>query len=314
MRLPNAFNVQNSKMLMNSLKQVEVHPNVKVCSFDIKNMYTSIPRDKLNIIIHRSLTRNNVPNEHIHEITTLTKVVLNQNYFQYNNELYSQEEGLAMGAPTSSILADIYIQHLEHNGIIQILQNHHITDYYRYVDDIVYDETRTNVQNTLDEFNLVDPNIQYTAETQYNGKLNYLDITIIINNNTFTFAIYRKPTTTDTIIPNDSSHPTEHKVAAIRYMENRRTTYPISIEQKHNETHVINTILRNGYIPRIQPHKRKTSSNTTPKETRKWATFTYVGKEVRAITKLFKDTEVHVAYKTKNTTQHHLQTEKQERP
>jgi hypothetical protein len=256
MRLPNAFNVQNSKMLMNSLKQLEVHPNVKVCSFDIKNMYTSIPINKLVNIIHRSLTHNNIPDEHIHEITTLTKVILDQNYFQYNNELYSQNEGLAMGAPTSSILAEIYIQYLEHNGIIQILQNHHIIDYYRYVDDIpiIYDETHTNILNTLDEFNSVDPNIQYTAETQNDGKLNYLDITIINNNNTFTFAIYRKPTTTDTIIPNDSCHPTEHKAAAIRYMENRRLTYPIYIEQKHNETHIINTILHNnGY----------TLSNTT---------------------------------------------------
>jgi hypothetical protein len=98
-------------------------------------------------------------------------------------------------------------------------------------------------------------------------------------------------------------------------MENRRTTYPISIEQKHNETHVVNMTLRkNGYIPRIQPHKKKTSSNTTPKESRKWATFTYVGKEVRAITKLFKDTEVHIAYKTKNTTQHHLQLKNEKDP
>jgi hypothetical protein len=89
---------------------------------------------------------------------------------------------------------------------------------------------------TLDEFNLIDPNIQYTVETQNDGKLNYLDITIINNNNTFTFDIYRKHTTTDTIIPNYSCHPTEHKAAAIRYMENRRITYPISMEQKQKET------------------------------------------------------------------------------
>jgi hypothetical protein len=196
MRLPNAFNVQNSKMLMNGLKQLEVHPNVKVCSFDIKNMYTSIPINELVNIIHRSLTRNNIPDELIHEITTLTKVVLDQNYFQYNNEIYSQKEGLAMGAPTTSILAEIYIQYPEHNGIIQILKNHHIIDYYRYVDDIliIYDETRTNIQNTLDEFNLIDPNIQYTAETQNDGKLNYLDITIINNNNTFIHLCYLQET------------------------------------------------------------------------------------------------------------------------
>jgi hypothetical protein len=56
--------------------------------------------------------------------------------------------------------------------------------------------------------------------------------------------------TIDTIIPNNSCHPTEHKTAAIRYLENRRTTYPISIEHKHKEALIINTILRNnGYTP-----------------------------------------------------------------
>jgi hypothetical protein len=63
---------------------------------------------------------------------------------------------------------------------------------------------------------------------------NYLDITIENTNNTFTFSIYRKPTTTDLIIHNDSCHPTEHKHSAIRCMINRMNTYPISTERKHN--------------------------------------------------------------------------------
>jgi hypothetical protein len=81
MSLPNAFNVQNSIALMNNLKQVNVLPNVKIYSFDIKNMYTSIPINDLVNIIQRSLTRNNLPDEYKQEIITLTKVILDQNYF-----------------------------------------------------------------------------------------------------------------------------------------------------------------------------------------------------------------------------------------
>jgi hypothetical protein len=86
------------------------------------------------------------------------------------------------------------------------------------------------------------------------------------------------------------------------------TTYPISTEQKQNETRIINTILRNnGYTSYTKSYKKKTPSNTTPKETRKWATFSYIGKEVRTITKLFRNTEIRIAYKTRNTIQHLLQ-------
>jgi hypothetical protein len=90
-----------------------------------------------------------------------------------------------MGAPTSAILAEIFIQCLEHNAIIQ---KHHILDYYRYVDDIliIYNENYTNIQNTLNDFNSVHPNIQYTMEKQIANKLNYLDVTIENTNNTFT--------------------------------------------------------------------------------------------------------------------------------
>jgi hypothetical protein len=211
-----------------------------------------------------------------------------------------------MGAPTSAILAEIFIQHLEHDDILKILQKHHILDYYRYVDEIliIYHENYTDINDTLNDFISIHPNIQYTTETQTKNKLNYLNIFIENTNNTFTFNIYKKPTTTDLIIHNDSCHPTEHKHLAIRYMINRINTYPISIENKHKETQFLNTILRNnGYPPQIHIHNKRqttnTASNTTQKQT--WITFAYFGNETRTITKLFKNTNLHIAYKTNNT-------------
>jgi hypothetical protein len=38
-----------------------------------------------------------------------------------------------------------------------------------------------------------------------------------------------------------------------------------------------------------------------------FATFTYIGTETRIISNLFKNTNIHIAYRTKNTIQHHLQ-------
>jgi hypothetical protein len=91
-------------------------------------------------------------------------------------------------------------------------------------------------------------------------------------------------------------------------MTNRRNTYPIPTKYKHNETQIINTILHNnGYTPQILPRKKRNTQNTTSDTNRKWATFTYIGKETRAITKLFKNTNLHIAYKTTNTLQKHLQ-------
>jgi hypothetical protein len=49
------------------------------------------------------------------------------------------------------------------------------------------------------------------------------------------FEIYRKPTHTDIIIPNDSCHPYEHKTSAIKYLINRVNTYPITKEAKRKK-------------------------------------------------------------------------------
>jgi hypothetical protein len=88
-RLPNVFNVQNSETLMHNLKHTSTHFNTKICSFDIKNMYTNIPLDELINIIHTTLTRNNIPDDQKNEIIKLVKVILLQNYFQHNDELYT---------------------------------------------------------------------------------------------------------------------------------------------------------------------------------------------------------------------------------
>ena len=60
-----------------------------------------------------------------------------------------------MGAPSSSILSELYLQYTEHITIYDILMKHNILGYFRYVDDIliVYDTTKTDILKVLDDFN-----------------------------------------------------------------------------------------------------------------------------------------------------------------
>jgi hypothetical protein len=56
------------------------------------------------------------------ELLNLTNTILEQNCIQFNNHFYKQHDGLAMGAPTSAILTEIFIQFLEHTVIYKILK------------------------------------------------------------------------------------------------------------------------------------------------------------------------------------------------
>jgi hypothetical protein len=46
-------------------------------------------------------------------------------------------------------------------------------------------------------------------------------------------------------------------------------------------------------------------------KSKKWAKFTYIGKDTRFITKLFKDTNVRIVFTTNNTIGKHLAMEQQ---
>jgi hypothetical protein len=160
---------------------------------------------------------------------------------------YKQMEGLALGAPTSAILAETFIQHMEHKYIYPILNTQQIIAYYRYVDDIliIYNKKKTNIEETLTHFNNIQPS-KFTIEKEKHRKINYLDITIHRRNNQFEFSIYRKLMQTDIIIPNSSCHPYEHKLSGIRYLVNRLNTYPITDKSKQREKSTISNILQNN--------------------------------------------------------------------
>jgi hypothetical protein len=145
------------------------------------------------------------------------------------------------------------------------------------------------------------PNLHFTHEAESTNTINYLDVTINRRNNHMDIAIYRKPTYTDAIIPYTSNHPPAHKYAAIRYMYNRLETYQLNHTQYNQEYNTIQNILYNNQFP-LQTHihpQRKHHQNTTTTEpqpqNKKWTKFTYIGKETNIITKIFKNTNLHIA-------------------
>jgi len=113
---------------------------------------------------------------------------------------------------------------------------------------------------------------------------------------------YRKPTTTDIIIPSDSCHSLDKKLAAIRYFSNRIETYNIDHrKKKEKSTHwnkycTITNITPPFWIKSLAQKKTKTQDG----HSLNWAYFKYIGKETRFITKLFKNTDVKTTFITNN--------------
>jgi len=75
-----------------------------------------------------------------------------------------QKEDLVMGAPSSSILYEIFLQHTEHSHLPRLTEKPKLINYFRYIDDIlvIYGFLHTNIQAILDDFNSMHQNLTFT--------------------------------------------------------------------------------------------------------------------------------------------------------
>jgi hypothetical protein len=140
-QLPYTYNIKNSIHLINDINNIHTKEHTRMCSFDIIDMYTNISNELIIEGIKLALTIKENDATQTRHIIQLANIILMQNYFEADNKFYIQNNGIAMGAPTSSLLSEIVLQNWEHN-IIRVLIENQIIGYFRYVDDImiIYDE------------------------------------------------------------------------------------------------------------------------------------------------------------------------------
>jgi hypothetical protein len=112
------------------------------------------------------------------EIINILKAVMEQNYSQFDQQYYRQTEQIAMGTPTSAILAEAYIQYVKQKQLYPILMKYQIIGYFRYVDNILifYNQNKTNINETLVEFNKQSTNIKFIIEKEQHNTINFLDL------------------------------------------------------------------------------------------------------------------------------------------
>lgn len=160
-----------------------------------------------------------------------------------------------MGAPTSPLIADIFMNDLEmniFNSKSPLLNN--VLLWKRYVDDIfcIWTGSERQLDTFLKFLNSLHSQIQFTIEIGNNATLNFLDLTLSITNNKIEFNIYRKPTYTDTVIHNTSNHPISQKHSAFHSMIHRLVNVPMSDNNFFTELSIIKQIaVNNGYDPNL---------------------------------------------------------------
>lgn len=98
-----------------------------------------------------------------------------------------------MGSTLSSLISDIFIQHLENQHLKNLQKQFNIIYYSRFVYDVIhiYYHVIDNSEEITYTFNKIHPNIQFTLEKESNS-INFIDLKNFKTKNKFTCQIYTK--------------------------------------------------------------------------------------------------------------------------
>ena len=182
---------------------------------DVKSLYTMIPQDEgIEALLKCSDFLPFPP----HLTKTALSLVLKKNVFRFNQQMYHQKTGVAMGSPISPTLAIVFMDSLE----TPFLASRPLKPllYRRYIDDVFFlwtwgEDTLVQFLAALDNMH---PSIKFTW-VYSKETVNFLDLTIFKPRGfegCLAFKPYSKPTSRHLYIQMDSHHPVSTKRGVIR--------------------------------------------------------------------------------------------------
>ncbi|XP_036336312.1 uncharacterized protein LOC118746576 [Rhagoletis pomonella] len=160
LELPNKYTITNTAELNERMKSLDIPKDAKFVSFDVKDLCPSIPTAETVTILTKTLIEKTDKNVATEILNTL-EVTLDQN-FKFNNKIYRQTNGLGMGNPTSAILMEVFMQHLEEKCMTKLTTSLRVKFYARYVDDIICLVTGDKEEQILGYLNDQHTNIKFT--------------------------------------------------------------------------------------------------------------------------------------------------------
>ena len=108
--------LKNSYEFENFINNVTNTNDLIMCSFDIKSLFTNIPLDEtIEIILNKLFPNinNKYKNFTRTEFKSLLQLATKNSIFMFDQQLYEQIDGVAMGSPCGPTFANLFLCHYE---------------------------------------------------------------------------------------------------------------------------------------------------------------------------------------------------------
>uniref|UniRef100_A0A8C5M1L9 Reverse transcriptase domain-containing protein n=1 Tax=Leptobrachium leishanense TaxID=445787 RepID=A0A8C5M1L9_9ANUR len=203
--------LRDTKQLLQIMNNFTFPKEAWLCSLDVEALYSSIPH--MEGLLHMKLAlqeSGEFTEEFITFIEELLAFILKHNYFIFDRKFYHQIQGTAMGTTCAPTYANIYLGVWEKQYVFsdQNPFRHKILLWKRYIDDIflIWGGTPEDFLDLTNYLNRNSLNLRFTYEIHQNS-LNFLDVTIVRNEERVSTTLYRKETATNSLLNWTSFHP-----------------------------------------------------------------------------------------------------------
>ena len=308
----NGHSLKNSSEMVRELRDCQLDETDVLVSFDVTALFTSVPVDQsLDVILDR-LEKDTTLSTRTKltpiQVRDLLAICLKTTYFQYEEVIYSQVEGAAMGSPVSPIVANLFMEWFEQIAIETF--KYELTIWRRYVDDTIVAICDELIDDFTDHINSVHPAIKFTREEESeDGTLPMLDTkTNREPSGKLSFSVYRKPTHTDQYLQFDSNQPLQHKLGVIRTLYHRAQILCSTEEAKLQEIDHLKKVLtvsgytKSAWANATKPHSApKAQRDPQDKQYKGYISLPYVGQVTDALAKRIRKAGVAVHLRPTNT-------------
>lgn len=121
----NASRLKNSLSFVQEAKTWSIEPDEVQVSFDVVNLYPSVPVKEATTVILDQLSKDNELSNrtklNIKDIKTLIDLCLQRCYFLWENEIYELENSGPIGLALMVVISESFLQHLESNSFQKLL-------------------------------------------------------------------------------------------------------------------------------------------------------------------------------------------------
>ena len=123
---------------------------------------------------------------HQKNVLDFLEFLLHTTFFIFNGTYYRQTEGVAMGGPPSSIVAEIYMQETEMTALTTTSHPPIVWD--RHVDGVFSIIQKSYLYNFFQHINSLHPKTKFSIETEEYSQLPFLDTLIQRNSDNIIFV------------------------------------------------------------------------------------------------------------------------------